>query len=350
MSKRLSAGVALALLGAIFVIGLSAQEARPPAVEADLAKPAATPAFSVSSPAQLADWQKRFTLGAGDVLNVGLYEQPESERRGLTIGPDGRLNYLQARDVVAVGLTVDELRAQLEKDLARYYRPPLRVIIVPQAYNSKKYYLLGNVVQKGIFQLDRPVTILEAIAHAHGFIHTTERKNTLMLADLSRAFLIRKGEREASSRVPVDFEALFLRGDLRQNIALAPGDYLYFPPLDLQEIYVLGEVMRPGVSSFTPEMTVLRAIASHGGFTEAAYRQRVLIVRGSLNHPQTFVLSVSDVLKARSRDVKLEARDIVYISRQPWYKPEELLKSAISDFVRAAVVTWTGLNVGPFNR
>jgi len=287
-------------------------------------------------------------LGTGDVLNISLYEQPESERKALIIGPDGRLNYLQARDVIAAGLTIDELRDKLDNVLLKFYRPPLRTIVVPQAYNSKKYYLLGNVAQKGVFSLDRPVTVVEAIAKAQGFITTVERRNTLMLADLPRAFLVRKGEGEESKRVNVDFEALFLRGDLRQNIALAPGDYLYFPPLDLQEIYILGEVPHPGVASYTPEMTALRAIASRGGFTERAYRTRVLIVRGSLTHPQTLILNVKDILKAQSLDVKLEARDIVYISRKPWYKAEELLQSAISDFMRAAVVAWTGQNIGPF--
>ena len=104
-----------------------------------------------------------------------------------------------------------------------------------------------------------------------------------MLADLPRAFLIRKADNEAPKRMNVDFEGLFLRGDLSQNIALAPGDYLYFPPLDTQEMYILGEVHIPGVSLYTPEMTVLRAIASRGGFTERSYRKRVLIVRGSLS-------------------------------------------------------------------
>jgi len=323
-----------------------AQEARP---QPETAPPIdkITPAFSVSSPAQLADWQKHLTLGAGDTLNLSLYEQPDSERKDMIIGPDGRLNYLQARDVMAAGLTVDELRTELEKLLAKYYRPPLRVIVVPQAYRSKKYYLLGNVVQKGVFPLDRPVTILEAIAQAQGFVTTTERRSTLTLADLQRAFLIRKGEKEEHQRLKVDFEALFLQGDLSQNIPLAPGDYLYFPPPDLQEVYVLGEVPHPGITAYSSEMTVLRAIASHGGFGDRAFRQRVLIVRGSLNHPQTLVLNVSDILKAKGVDVHVEPRDIIYVSRRPWYKAEELLQAAVSDFLRAAVVAWTGKNIQP---
>jgi polysaccharide export outer membrane protein len=306
-----------------------------------------TNAFSISSPAELADWQKRLTLGPGDVLNISLYEQPESFRAGVTVGPDGRLNYLQARDVVATGLTVDELRERLESVLLKLYRPPLRVVVQPIAYNSKKYYVLGNVTTKGVFALDRPTTVLEAIARAKGFISAPQRRTTLLLADLSRSFLIRKQPSGTFQRVPVDFENLFLHGDLTQNIALAPDDYLYFPPMDLQDVYVFGEVLSPGPVPLGSEMSAVRALVARGGFTPRSYRTRVLVVRGSLKQPQTIVVNTTDILGAKALDIKLQPRDIVYVSRKPWYKAEELLEAAVTAFFRSAVVYGTGQHVGP---
>jgi protein involved in polysaccharide export with SLBB domain len=302
--------------------------------------------FSGSSPDRLADWQKRLTVGPGDVLDISLYGQADSGRQNLSIGPDGRLNYLEARDVMAAGLTIDELRAKFEEILSKYYRAS-RVVIIPTAYHSKKYFLLGNTVQKGMFPLNQPTTIVEAIAKAGGFATSVQQRNTLMLADLSRSFLIRKNQDGTFGRAALDFEALFLRGDLTANQQLAPDDYLYFPPLDLQEVYVLGEVASPGVAVYTPELTALRAIIARGSFTERAYKKRILIVRGSLNHPKSFIVNASDVLTANSLDFRLEARDIIYVSRKPWSKVEELLELAVLDFVKAAVVTWTGQNIGP---
>jgi polysaccharide biosynthesis/export protein len=307
-----------------------------------------TNAFTISAPTELADWQKRLTLGPGDILNLSLYEQPETIRAGVTIGPDGRINYLQARDVVASGLTVDELRERLENILLKFYRPPLRVVAQPVAYNSKKYYVLGNVNNRGIFALDRPTTILEAIARSRGFNSTQQRRNTLVLADLSRSFLIRRDASGAFQRVTVDFENLFLHGDLTQNIALAPDDYLYFPPADLQDVYVFGEVLTPGPVPFGPEMSAMRALAARGGFTPRSYRARVLIVRGSLKQPQTIVVNTSDILSAKALDIKLQPRDIVYVSRKPWYKAEELLEMAITSFLRSAVVYGVGEFIGPY--
>ncbi|MCL5097562.1 MAG: SLBB domain-containing protein [Candidatus Omnitrophica bacterium] len=302
--------------------------------------------FSITSPDRLADWQRKLTLGPGDVLNISLYGQLDSVRPGLFIGPDGRLTYLQAQDIEASGLTVDELRGRLETVLAKYYLAP-RVIIIPAAYNSKKYCILGNVNQKGVYQLDHPVTIIEAIAKAKGFMNSFEQRNTLLLADLSRSFLIRKTGAGQFEKVNIDFEALFLRGDLSQNKALAPDDYLYFPPLDLQEVYVLGEVLAPGISPFVRDLTAIRAITSRGGFTNRAYKRKILVIRGSLSQPRTFIVNVSDILAARAPDFRLEARDIIYVSRDPWSKVEDLLQMALSSYTRAIVVAWTGRNVGP---
>jgi len=35
--------------------------------------------------------------------------------------------------------------------------------------------------------------------------------------------------------MPLNFERLFQAGDLSQNIAIEPGDYLYFPPARLKK-------------------------------------------------------------------------------------------------------------------
>jgi polysaccharide export outer membrane protein len=248
---------------------------------------------------------------------------------------------------MATGLTVEELRGKLEGVLLKFYRPPVRVIVIPLAYHSKKYSLLGSVTQNGVFLLDQPVTIVEAIAKAQGFTAAGPKRG-LPMVDLSRSFLMRKAEDGSFKKVDLDFEALFLQGDFEQNKSLAPDDFLYFPPLDVKEVYVLGVVRAPGAVAFEAAPTAVAAIAAKGGFGEKAYRSKILIVRGSLTNPQTITFNANDVLAAKSPDFKLEPRDIIYVSRRPWAFAEELLEAAITDFMRAAIITYTGQHVGPF--
>jgi protein involved in polysaccharide export with SLBB domain len=298
--------------------------------------------FVVSDPAARADWQKHLTLGPGDVLNIGIYGEPTLLREELAVGPDGTISFLEARGIKAAGLTVDELRARLDQELGQFRRNP-RTIVIPLAYRSKNYVVLGKVAKRGLYPLDRPVTVVEAVARAGGFETSLRGRSIVESADFSRAFLVR-----GDQRVNVDFDKLFRSGDLTQNVVLAPGDYLYFPAAGLQEVYVLGEVRYPGALGFTSSTpTSLAAIAGRGGFTDQAWKGRVLVVRGSLERPQTFVVDTKDVLGGAAKDFALQPRDIVYVSRRPWVRAEELLDIAASSFVQSAILNWTGLKTGP---
>lgn len=291
---------------------------------------------AVSSPTLRANWQKKLTLGPGDVLNFMLFDQPETARTEVPIGPDGRLSYLQAVDVLATGLTVDELRTKFDAELGKFYRSP-RTIITPAQYRSKKYYMLGTVAKSGVYQLDRPTTMIEAIARAGGLQKGAIDQNIVELTDLSHSFVVRGGK-----RVEVDLEALFNQGDISQNVAVEPEDYIYFPSASANAIFVVGAVGSQGVVPFTPNISIMSALTARGGYQDKAYQSHVLVVRGSLNKPETFVVDTKAILAGEQPDFRLEPKDIVYVSRRPWARAEEILDGATMAFMQAAIVQATG--------
>ncbi|MEY2466925.1 MAG: polysaccharide biosynthesis/export protein [Verrucomicrobiota bacterium] len=295
--------------------------------------------FSIVNPVKRAPWQEHLTLGAGDVLNIGIYGEVQRARTEVAIGPDGRLTYLQAEDIMAAGLTVDELRQKIDDELGKFYRSP-RTIVTPVSYKSKKYFVLGKVVQKGVYTLERPITVLEALARAKGIENGLVENDTVDMVDFSRSFLMRGGKKYS-----LDFEKLFQNGDLSQNIQIEPGDYLFFPSANVAQVYVLGEVSLPGMVTYTPASTVIGAIAARGGFNEKAYKSRVVVLRGSLNHPQTFVINTKDTLEGNGPDFKLEPKDIVYVTWRPFVRAEELLDLATTAFIQSVVTSWVGVNV-----
>jgi protein involved in polysaccharide export with SLBB domain len=339
------------LVGFVLATGsatLSAAEKFSPAPEETV--PASAPTtvsastnrlFSASHPSQRAEWQRRLTLGPGDTLNLMLFEHPESAKREIPIGPDGRITFLQAEDVMAAGLTIDELREAVEKELGKFYNGP-RAIITPGSYNSKKFYLLGAVSRKGVFTLNRPTTLIEAIAQAGGLETGLFDQNTVELADLSHSFMIRDGK-----RFTVDFEQLFQRGDLSQNIAIEPNDYVFFASAAANQIFVVGAVGGSGVVPYTPNASLISAITSRGGFVDKAYQSRVLVVRGSLNKPECIIVDAKAILAGEKPDFRLEPKDIVYVSRRPWARIEEILDTATTAFIQSAVVTYTGFHIRP---
>ncbi len=322
------------LLTSGFVLG---QDATPPPAEPAAPAAKTNGNFSIlSSPNLRAAWQKHLTLGPSDLLNFSLFDQPETAVTEVAIGPDGRVSFLQARDILATGLTIDELRAKFDAELGNYYRSP-RTIITPAAYRSKKYYVLGTVANSGVYQLDRPTTVIEAIARAGGLQTGQLDQNTVELADLTHSFLVRDGR-----RMNVDFEALFRQGELAQNIALAPDDYLYFASASANAIFVVGAVNSQGVVAYTPNANIISAITARGGYVEKAYQSRVLVIRGSLTKPQTFVVNAKAILAGEQPNFRLEPKDIVFVSRRPWARAEEILDGATMAFMQAAIVQATG--------
>jgi protein involved in polysaccharide export with SLBB domain/capsular polysaccharide biosynthesis protein len=302
-------------------------------------------AFSVVNPSQRAVWQQHLTLGPGDVLNLGLYGAPELARAEVSIGPDGRVSYLEAQDVRADGLTIDELRAALDKELANYRRAP-RSMITPVAFRSKRYYILGKVMTKGVYTLDRPMTILEAIARAHGLENGLVDRNVVDLADFQKSFLARGGK-----RYPLNFEKLFQEGDLSQNVPIEPGDYIYFPSTDIKEVYVVGEVRLPGAVTYSADITIMAAITERGGYSDRAYKSKVLVVRGSLNNPEAIAVNTHAILDGKEPDFKLQPRDIIYVNSRPFIRVEELADLAATAFIQSLITSWVGIDlVRPFSQ
>jgi protein involved in polysaccharide export with SLBB domain len=334
----------LAALVAVLSSMATLRAAEPQPVPATSTPKASTNNVSLSANAHQprAAWLQRLTLGPGDLLNISLFDMQDTAHLDVPVGPDGRITFLQARDIPAAGLTIDELRAKMDEALARYYQNP-RTMIIPSAFNSKRYFVLGAVMNKGAFNLDRPLTVIEALARAGGLETGLYERNTVELADLPHSFLVRGGQ-----RMPVDFERLFQHGDLSQNVAIEPDDYLYFALASANEIYVLGEVALPGVAAFLPRTSVIGAISSRGGFTPKAYKHRVLVVRGSLGHPEKFVVNTAAILDGKEPDFKLQAKDIVYVSKNPWVKAEELVDMAAMAFIQGFVVNTTSRKVGPW--
>lgn len=295
--------------------------------------------FSIIGPGQRAPWQEHFTLGPSDVLTFSLYDHPELTRAEVPIGPDGRVNYLEATNVMGAGLTVDELRARMDEELGQYRRAP-HTLIMPVAYHSKKYYMLGKVTTKGVYTLDRPLTVLEALARAHGLESALIDRSLVSLTDFQRSFLARGGR-----RFPIDFERLFGQGDLSQNIAIEPGDYIYFAPGDVSQVYVVGEIRLPGPVTYTPDMTIIKAVAARGGFTERAYRVRVVVVRGSLNNPDAIAVDTHAILDALEPNFKLRPKDIIYVNSRPFIKVEEALDLAATAFIQSVITSFVGVHV-----
>lgn len=313
--------------------------------------PAAPVAVAESRGTLDAAWLKppsaEFTLGPGDRLAIDVTGQ-EGSRVETIVGPDGKVYYEMLSGLDVWGQTLSQARAALEAALKPYYRNDPRVNVTLLEVGSKNVWVLGRLGAPGVYPLNGPTTLLDAISAAGGpssAQSTTQLSNgaTLTFAnprqlagDLRQAFVVRNGQ-----PLPVNIARLLNEGDMSQNIYLQPDDMVYLPSPRSQEIYVLGQVNQARAVRLPGQATLISAIAAAGGTAESAHLKQVAVVRGGVAEPAIAVYDYKAIITGKAPNVQLEPNDIVYVPRSPYHLLSRYLDLIVTTFVRTV-----GVNAG----
>src|SRR5580692_5166 len=83
-----------------------------------------------------------------------------------------------------------------------------------------------------------------------------------------------------------------------------------------QKITVLGQVSKPGQVAYYPNMTIVDAIASAGGFTGIAAKNSVNLRREVAGKIQTHVYPVADISEGRSQNVMVLPGDVLVVDER----------------------------------
>jgi polysaccharide export outer membrane protein len=299
----------------------------------DASDKAVAPEFSTTEtiasipPEWLQPPREPFRLGVGDKVELEVLEVGGT-RQACTVMPDGLIYYNLLPGLRVEGLTLAELRDLLTVRLAEHYRSP-QVGVILRGVFSQRVWVMGRVNTPGLYPLEVPMTLIEAISRAGGLFTSRYSGTTEELADLRHSFFLRDGK-----FVPVDFARLLREGDASQNIYLRNGDYLYLPSALSKEVYVLGAVLQPKAIGYMDRVTLVSAIANAKDLLPRAQASRIVIVRGTLTQPKIAVVDYDAIIRGRAPDVVLQPRDIVWVPDSPWSNITEYAKTIVSTFVR----------------
>jgi polysaccharide biosynthesis/export protein len=114
-----------------------------------------------------ASQEQLYIIQPNDMLEIFVWKEPDLTRKVL-VRPDGRISFPLVQDLQAAGITPGELKVQVEKKLSEFLSAP-EVTIIVDAINSYRIYVLGKVQKPGIITIEKPVTVLQALALAGGF-------------------------------------------------------------------------------------------------------------------------------------------------------------------------------------
>lgn len=283
-----------------------------------------------------------YRVGPGDELRIEVVEVPDTSAKALVM-PDGFLYFNVAPGIQASGRTIGELENQLSRELRDVYQDPV-VSVHPEKVGSQLYSVMGQVINPGVYDLSRPVTLLQAISQAGGLRSTEVGARAENLADLGRTVLLRNGR-----VMDIDFRSLVECGDMTQNVYMRPGDYLFVGAKGSQQVYVLGMVQRAGAVPFDTQLTLIKALAAAGGIEPTAFRKGLLLVRGigqGGKVPEVARVDLMEIIHGQAEDFHLEPYDVVWVPKAPWKKLGEYAELAVASAISTIAVQEAAAAVG----
>ncbi len=156
------------------------------------------------------------TLGAGDVLEVRVFQEPELS--GVyQVGTQGDVIFPLCKSVAVGGLTANAAAEAIRACLAEKYMRDPQVSVLVKEYNSKKVFVFGEVQKPGTFPYQDGMSVVQAVTLAGGFTKTAAQNSTSVTR--------RVGGTETKTKVNVQDIAL----GKASNFTLEPGDIVYVP-------------------------------------------------------------------------------------------------------------------------
>jgi polysaccharide export outer membrane protein len=213
-------------VGPTFSSAASATAQQPPPAQtpspAASVPPATTTAVppgpaSVVTPAPALVVPSDYIIGPDDILSV-VYWRDKEMSADVVVRPDGRITLPLVSDVVAAGLTPEQLRDRIREVATKYVEEPNVTVVVKQI-NSRKVFISGMVGKPGAYPLSGAITVLQLLSIAGGVSEFADGEKILIM----------RNENGQQRALKFNLSDVKKGKKLQQNIELKPGDTIVVP-------------------------------------------------------------------------------------------------------------------------
>jgi polysaccharide export outer membrane protein len=282
-----------------------------------------------------------YRVGAGDVLNITVWDHPEltipqsgnrpAAEAGNVVHKDGAIFYPYVGTIPVVGRHVTEIREIITRGLGRYITEP-QVDVSVAAFRSQRVFITGAVKDPSTVPVtDVPMTLLGALNACGGLAPDADWRSVTLTST-------RGGE---LIKETLDLSALYQRGVLSQNRLLGSNDVLHVPRNDALKVFVMGDVIKANTQRIDRSgLTLAEALNNVGGINEAtADASGIFVLRASDKASKLVDIYQLDAsmgpMLVLSTQFRLQPMDIVYVTSMPiarWNKLLTQLTSSLGSF------------------
>jgi polysaccharide biosynthesis/export protein len=205
-------------MGRAPVLTLAAWLALGPLIASCASSPTAAPTPTPSQASAKAV-DSNYIIGPGDTIEVFVWRNPELSVT-VPVRPDGKISTPLVEDMVAVGKTAPQLARDMEKVLSEYVRSPkVNIIVTTAASAFSLVKVVGQVQHPMALPYREGMTVLDALLAVGGLTQFAS-------GNRGRIVRVQNGQ---ETIIHVKLSDLLNSGDVRDNIALKPGDVLVVP-------------------------------------------------------------------------------------------------------------------------
>ncbi|WP_291910789.1 SLBB domain-containing protein [Chitinophaga sp. CB10] len=221
-----------------------------------------------------------YRLAANDELLIDVYGYSEVQHR-LKVTPDGYIRIPNLGPVYVNGLTIEEAKNRITKQLATIYSGIKSgntfVQISLGNIRSIRVLLIGEVEKPGSYTVPSLATVANALYVSGGPNENGSFRNIQVI-------------RNGQPVVTFDLYDFLANGDLTNNIVLQDQDIVKINPYKTR-IELAGEVKRPAVFEAKENESLKQMIDFAGGYTDRAYTD---VIRGyRVNNKEREVVNIT---------------------------------------------------------
>lgn len=285
-----------------------------------------TPVAGIKNPASMKTPVSDLKIGAGDLLNVAVFETADFNQTA-RVSESGDIVLPLIGQVHVANFTTREAQDLVAEKLVKqnFYKHP-HVTVFIKEYATQGVSVLGEVNKPGVYPRLGDHRLFDMISAAGGY--TQKAGTTVTITHREEP---NKPQTVTLSNDPVENYAT--------NVEIFPGDTIIVSQAGI--VYVVGDVSKPSGYAMqnNENMTVLQALAMSGGANPTAKLDNARLIRKDTNGGMREIpMPLKKILQAKANDQVLQPGDILFV-------PTSSGKNAAKRGLEAILQTATGLAI-----
>ena len=255
-----------------------------------------------------------FTFSVGDEFDLRVPDAPQFDQ-SLKVRPDGRFSVPLIGTLTALGRTPEQVEADIQQRLKRLAAPPSQQEYVLQANDEIELKFPYHQALNETVKL-RPDGKLQL--QMIGTVQAAGRTPEGLQAELKRLYarVLRKPELSVLLRTATTQNVRVAGGTARAGLwGLQPT--VIVKTFQAPQVFVGGEVVKPGVLAWRPGLTVIQAIAESGWYLPTAEVGKLMVLRRTSDN-RAEVLRPEfgfDLNREHKADLALQPFDVILLPK-----------------------------------